>query len=261
MQTVKRDGAVILLIVVALAFQAHGKPGRKAHNMMDPKRYFEGVQLRLAEAIDKDSKQAIAQAITSGAKVDEAGKEGVTPLMYALVVKKKNSVAELLARSADPNKRAQNGENAVTLSGRLAISDLDYLKIVLRNGGDPNTVEKDDDPILILFIAQGNVDAIRVLAGAKANLDVLDRTKTPAIVHAAYSGNWDCVWALIAAGANWRVTHGSVSLAWLAHTSSWKPDSPMYPWLVKTIEFLKSQGVSFPPPSPQQMKAAQQPRQ
>jgi ankyrin repeat protein len=248
-----KTALLIFAIVTALVFQACARPGRKERNMMDPKRYFEGAQLRLADAIDKDSTEAIAQAVASGAKVDEPGKEGVTPLMYALVVKKKNAVAELLGRGADANKRAENKQNGMTLGARLAKFDLDYLRLLLAHKGDPNTREPDNDPILITMIDQLNNEGIRLLASGGANVNILDRTGKAAILVAGYADYWDCVWTLIDLGADWTVTDSGVTLAWLAHMANLHSDSPIYPWLKRCVDFMKARGVVFPPLSPQQV--------
>jgi ankyrin repeat protein len=170
--------------------------------------------------------------------------------MFALIRKHKPAVAELLKRGADPNRRSANGENGVTLAVRLAPSDLDYLKLVLESRGDPNTLEPDSDPVLSTVIGQNNPEAIQMLGAARADLNALDRTRAPLIVKAAYIAHWKCVWTLVELNADWRVDDKGVTVAWLAYSSQLKPDSPVYPWLQKTREFLLSHGVVFPPPSP-----------
>src|SRR2546421_9117253 len=156
----------LALFAVAFSWPAWGAPAQRKTSMMEAKSYFQGAQLRLAEAIEADSAAAVSAAVDAGAKLDQAGKEGVTPLMFALVQKKKQSVTELLRRGADPNKRAANGQNAMTLAARLAPFDLDYLKLALVHGGDPNSREPDNNPILVTVIGQNNPEAIKILAAA-----------------------------------------------------------------------------------------------
>jgi len=220
---------------------------------MNANGYFHGAQLRLAQAIESDNADAVNEALNAGAGLDAPGKEGITPLHFALVQKKKRSVTALLERGADPNKRSNNGQNTMTLATRLAPYDSEYLRLALKYGGNPNTLEPDHDPILATMIGQNNPEAIKILSAAKADLNVLDRTRSPAILAAAYMAHWNCVWTLIDLGADWRVADkGGATLAWIAHQSALNPDSPMYPWLQKVIEFLKSRGITFPPPSPQE---------
>jgi ankyrin repeat protein len=116
---------------------------KEASAIMEGKVYFKGAQLKLADAILTDRQEAIDQAVSAGALVDGPGAEGVTPCMFALVSQKKSAVEKLLKRGADPNKRAKNEENAVTLAVRLAPQDLDYLELVLQHGGNPDTLESD----------------------------------------------------------------------------------------------------------------------
>ena len=213
----------------------------------------------LAEAIDTDLPGNVAAALDAGADVQAAGKEGLTPLLYAMATRKKMAADELLKRGADPNRRADNKENAVTVAALLAPKDLGYLKLVLAHGGDPNTRMDNNDPVLVLLIAQANNEGIKVLAAAKADLNIKDRGNTDAIVLAAMIEHWDCVYTLLEAGARWdgqERTGGTVANQ--AYGSEIGKDSPLYPSLEKTTAFLKSKGVHFPPPSPTEVRKQRQ---
>jgi ankyrin repeat protein len=226
----------------------------EASSIMEAKDYFKGAQLQLGQAILAENLQAIDQALAEGANVNGAQVDGITPLMFALTSKKKSSVEALLKHKADPNQRAKNGENAVSLAMRLAPQDLEFLKVVLQYGGDPNTVQSDQDPVLAEAIGQNDPAAIQALAAAHADLNSRSRTGAPMVILAAYLAHWKCVWALVELGADWKAEDKGVTLAWLAYDSQMKPDSPAYPWLLKTKEFLLSHGVVFPPPSPKKIR-------
>lgn len=226
---------------------------------MTPDPIFSGKQVLLVEAIDRDDPAAIRAATASGAVLNQPGRQGVTPLHYALVQKKKAAVAELVRLGADPNLRAENGQNAVTLAARLAPQDLDYLRLVLDHGGDPNTREPNDSPILIRLIAESNIEGIRLLASKRADLNITDRTGDPAVLVAGSIEHWEAAYTLLELGADWRKIRGGRTLAYTSTTSSAAPGSAAYPWLKKTIEFLKSKGVAYPPLTPRQILAGQSP--
>jgi uncharacterized protein len=244
---------LLLAVFSFTACKAQTQPEKKETTMMDASRYFQGEQLKLAQAIDTDNAGAVGQEINRGAKVDEPGKTGITPLMYALVQKKKNAAKELLLRGANPNRRAENGHNAVTLAERLAYMDLDYLRIVLEFKGDPNTREPNNDPIMSQMISEHNIDGIRLLAAKGADLNARDRTNDPMTLVAGSIEHWDAVWALIELGSDWRASEGGRTLAYTAYTAAIRPGWKDYPWYEKTVEYLKEQGVKFPPPSPNEL--------
>ncbi len=209
--------------------------------------YFSGGQLKLTEAIDTDSAANVAAAVAGGASVSAPGKEKMTPLVYALANRKKKAAGELLRQHADPNQRTANGENGVTIATLLAAKDLDYLKLVLSHDGDPNTRQGNDEPILVILIAQANNPGIKLIAASKGDLNIKDRTGTYAILSAAMIGHWDCVYTLLQAGARWDVQWGpGTTVASLAEKADLGTDSPLYPDKEKTIEFLKERGVKFP---------------
>jgi ankyrin repeat protein len=226
----------------------------RSERMMEAKEYFSGLQLHLAEAIDANDGDKVQRAVMSGADVNGSGKQGVTPLMFALVGHRDKAVVALLKRGADPNARADNGHSGMTLATRLAPTDLTYLRLVLQHGGAPNARGPDRDPILIDLIGQGNNGGIRLLAASGADLNIESRTGRPAIIVAGLIDHWDSVWTLIELGADWNVRKNGQTIAWSAHTSNVRADSPIYPWLAKTVEFLKGKGVHFPPPSPAELR-------
>jgi hypothetical protein len=103
-------------------------------------------------------------------------------------------------------------------------------------------------------IGQNNPEAIKVLAAAHADLNVRDRTGTPAITEAAMILHWNCVWTLIELGADWKADDKGVTVPYLAYTCPFHADSPMYPWLQKAIAYFKKQGVAWPPAGPPKRK-------
>ena len=212
--------------------------------------WFTDPLLHPAYAIDNDNGESVVTACRD-VRVNAPGRQGITLLMYALIRRKKFAAAQLLKLGADPNQRAENKQNAVTLAARLAPEDLDYLQMVLDHHGDPNTREPNDDPILIRMIAESAIKAIRLLKEKGADLNVRDRNDSPAVLLAGSIEHWEPAWTLLELGADWAQTQGGRSLAWAAHTSVAKEGSNAYPFLQKTIEYLKAKRA-FPPLSPGQ---------
>jgi len=201
-------------------------------------------QIRLWRAIESDEPEKVKEAIAAGGRVNEDGENAVHPLVLALTQGKKNALRELLRNGANPNKRMETGESAVTLAARLAVTDLDPLKIVLDHRGNPDTCEPNGDPILMRLVAAGSGNGIRLLAAKGANLNARDRSNRMGILIAASFELWDLVCILIELGADWRTSQQD--LARVAYDSSVAREDPAYVWLEKTIRLLREPGTSFP---------------
>jgi hypothetical protein len=206
-------------------------------------------QIRLWQAIENDDAEAVKAAIAAGAPAKPDGENQVDPLLLALSQGKKNGLRELLKSGANPNRKTETDADAVTVAASMACRDLEFLRIVLDHRGNPNSREVNGDPVLIRLIAQGQTDGIRLLAAKGADLNARDGKNRPAILIAAWYELWNMVWTLIELGADWKAC--GQALARLAHRSGIDEQNGLYPWLKKTTEFLRAQGIAFPYDQPE----------
>lgn len=209
--------------------------------------WFNGKDAALEKAIDRDDPAAVDAALRDGANVNARGRTGATPLMYAIGHFRKNAYRELLQRGADPAQRDDERDNAVTLAASAFGKDRDYLSLALDRGADPNTLEADDDPILVRFIDERNLGAIDLLKEHGANLDIRDRTKRPAIIGAAIMEYWDVVWHLLQLGARYDYKDQPITMETAFRSPEvTPPDSPLWPYKVKSWKFLRDHGMRLP---------------
>jgi uncharacterized protein len=212
-------------------------------------KYFQGndAEKMLEQALEQDSAEGVVKAIKAGANPNTRGLYGVTPLEMAVGKFKKQVVAELLRQGADTSVRDVEGDNAVTIAVRAYKRDPQLLDMLLNAGADPNTLLNDGDPIIVHFLADHDLNAIRYLHGKGANIDARDRSNDPLIISEGISQDWDSVWTLLELGAKFDYPN---------HPFTWRhifsrpgiisPASSLWPFKVKSWKFLKQHGQPVP---------------
>jgi uncharacterized protein len=234
--------AVLLIIIVAVSKIVTG-----ARKKMDD-HYFIGEDRKLEVAIIADDCPTIAKALTQGANVNARGVQGITPLMLAVDMLKKSAVAELLARGAKPNDKAEDGNSAVSLAIENYRQSPDIFFAIMKAGGNPDIRRPDNDPVIIRFMNDCNCDYIRYMKSFGADLDIHTREDDPIITDAGLTGDWDVVWCLIELGG--RYDYESTAREPLSLTLAAvfpRPDSPIYPYKKKVWQFLHDRGIKLQP--------------
>jgi ankyrin repeat protein len=140
----------------------HALAGWKAED------YFDNQQVvELCRAIEANDVAEMERLIAAGADVKAVGKGGMTPLLWALPDRKLERFRCLLEHGADPNVTIESdfgvsqrplhphpaggaqyqdrgcppGQSVTHLAARSP--EIEYLKLVLAHGGDPNIVDKE----------------------------------------------------------------------------------------------------------------------
>ncbi|MDO9224835.1 MAG: hypothetical protein Q8M09_04365 [Pseudomonadota bacterium] len=233
--------AVLALAGVGWWWNANGRTKVK-------RGFFENEAAALEAAIKADDRAGIARVLASGVNVNTRGWHNVTPLMLAVDTLKQQAVAELLARGADPNLKADDGAGVVSLAVANYREAPEIMFQVLRAGGDPNARRPGDDPVIMRFVNDRNCEYIRHMKALGANLDITTRAGDPIITDAALGQDWDVAWCLIELGAKYdyeRTSRQPISESLRGTFPA--PDSPIYPYKVKVWEHLKAHGIAVPP--------------
>jgi uncharacterized protein len=118
---------------------------------------------------------AVNSALKRGADPNGKGKDGATPIFWAMACENARGVEALLKAGADPNYRLPAGDTPVTVAA--GIKSPDILKLLLKYHGDPNATN-DRRP----YVA-GNALANALSVGI-------------------YGYGWDNYYALLDAGAD-----------------------------------------------------------
>jgi uncharacterized protein len=210
---------------------------------------FTGPNAALERAIEADDPRAVDAAVAAGADANARGTHGVTPLAFAVGTFRRQAAAALIAHRADPNRKDDEGDNAVTLAATAYARDPQLLAMVLDAGGDPNTRFYNGAPLITRFGNDYNFAAMTWLHKRGADIDA-DDDGWPLVVGYANSVDWDVVWHLIELGARTdtpRAREGLIAAFVLPEVT--QPDSPLYPAKVKVWRHLKAQGANPTPPA------------
>jgi len=209
---------------------------------------FQGREEALEQAILQDNALAVAKLIEGGADPNARGRNEVTPVEFAVGNLKKHATTELLRHGADLNLKDVEGDNAVTLAVRAYNKEPDLLAIVLKSGGDPNTRQPDGDPVIAHFIHDHNLEAIRFMKAAGADIDARSRSGDPLIIEVGITEDWDVLWTLLDLGAKYDYPDEPMNLVKAFATPEvTPPDSPLWPYKVKVWKFLHERGLPLPP--------------
>ena len=237
------------LLVAALLFAADARALTTTRAMTPQNQFFaSGPQADLEIAIRADDVSAVTRSLAHGAAVNATGKFNVTPLMVAVDAQSPRAVAALLKAGALPNAKALDGNGPVSLavkSCRAEPNGRDIMLAVFKGGGDPNTRQPDDDPVLMRFILDHDASGLALMKSLGANLNIRDRAGRPMVNNVAMSQDWDMAWALIELGAE---VHGddeksTRELIKALNLKNPSPDSPLHAYKVKVWQFLRDKGL------------------
>jgi hypothetical protein len=194
----------------------------------------------LERSIESDDDVGIVKAIKEGANPNTQGLHGITPLIMAVGKFKKQAVFELLNHGASTEQRDLEGDNAVTLAVRAYKREPELLHMILKSGGDPNTLFSNGNPIIVRFLNDFNFDAVRYIKNVGANIDARNKSERSFIISYSISEDWDVVWILLELGAKYIYFHEPMNWRKIFSTPNiTPPDSPLWPYKVKVWKFLK----------------------
>lgn len=159
-----------------------------------------------------------AFALKAGPEIAKAvGKDGMTPLLWAMMDQKPKAVAALLEQGADPNLRIQRTigsardgvtEGAAPIHIAAGMHDTAYLKLLLEASADPNLQSAGTFKETPIYFAITHLDGIDqhldLLLQHGAELDH-QGTTTP-VMHAVSVGKYTTALLLLRSGADPSVT-------------------------------------------------------
>ena len=187
------------------AYAKNGPEPDKPIMYMTPAELFSNPQLRqLAVAAQKGRVKKIDALIAAGVNVNGKGKYGITPLFSAVQVGNKKGFDALLNHGADPNVIGTDG---YTLMNQIACcSPVPYfMEMALKHGANPNLVEPatGKTPLIAAVTVTGKVNIPPLIkAGANLNYET-PVEKTTAMMDAVLDGQFDVVYELLEAGADY----------------------------------------------------------
>ena len=211
----------------------------------------------LAVAIKKGDLKKIDELLDSGVDVNAQGKDDITPLGWALMIKNKAAFRRLLERGADPNQKILKfGTGALTVTDIVARDETDsqWLELVLKHGGDPNVATTDDrdTPIVSVIyycsIGPGKDKNLELLIKAGADLNHQDVEGWTPLMRAMMHNAYDIAYRFLQAGADYRIKDNQGrDLAYDLITADFELGRDGQMWRERLIDFLEEKGCDFGP--------------
>jgi uncharacterized protein len=164
------------------------------------------AQSPLADATQRQDKQAVLSLVAKKADVNAAQPDGATALHWAVYAEDAETTALLIRAGANVNVRNNYGVSPLAIAAKQANPNI--LGQLMKAGADPNDkinfINADETPLMHAARA-GNVDAVKMLllAGAQVNARESWNGQSP-IQWAAAEGYGAVVEALIEGGADIR---------------------------------------------------------
>jgi hypothetical protein len=213
----------------------------------------------LAEAAGTGNLPEIDRLISSGVDVNSLGEDGITPLLWAMLMHNHEGFQRLLERGANPNLKTPKWSHCCSVMGTVAGSQLDdsfYLNTVLEHGGDPNLrdfagthgdKEIYSTPLERAALYSRRIENLEMLVRAGADLEPkgADFNATP--LTTAATVNWyEGVYYLLQAGADYNhKDDNGATIADYAVDESVPHTDEMNRWKDKVLDFLEEKGVDL----------------
>ena len=236
----------IILFGAIFSFTGCG-PSSKSVSIEPSFAFSDTKQKALAEAAEAGDCDKIEAAVKLGANVNAVGEYKLTALWYAFTSQRKKAFKRLLELGADPNTLNQAGDTLV--GACLMIDDLDYLKLTLAHGGNPNAINASrDEPIIFSAItyAKSN-EKIDLLIKGSANLNIRSSDGSTAIIYASSVRQMETVKFLIEKGADpFLRDNNGLDIAVGLFGPNWDKSSQVWEIRCEVIKILEEKfGVSF----------------
>ena len=137
--------------------------------------------------------------VEAGADVNAANRRRSTPLHWAIADEAK--VRFLLGRGANANAKVVEGRTPLFLATQLG-NPYGVMRALLEHGADPNLASAAGQTPLMISATRGDLEAITLLLGAKAEINARNGAGETALMAAATDGNPIVVRYLLERGAD-----------------------------------------------------------
>jgi len=177
---------------------------------MNASEYFESqAQIDLVKASERGDAEGISRAIDQGAVVNKLGKQGMTPLFWALAKQNLEGFRLLLEHGADPHVVVElpkdfqaSHAGAVEMASKL--ENPRYLRALLEHGADPNMIvsEESRQTPIYLAIMHRRLDNIKVLLEFGAEINYQDNAFQTPLMRATSARMYEIALFLLRSGAD-----------------------------------------------------------
>jgi ankyrin repeat protein len=221
--------------------------------------YKDSKIIKLCKAISRNDEQAVDELLQQGVDINAIGKEGMTPLWWAFSLNSKKRFEMVLKKGGNPNIRTkmQYGKSVMNLAVRH--KDVDYLKLALKYGGNPNYQDTEYCTLLYDAIPYHSLEKVKLLYEAGADINHQDYMGNGLFMHAIGHLYYDIAFFLLEHGYDYTAPLQQYTIAEIiaGEYQQRDPNYYLYPYLLKIIDFLESKGVKIDLETPFKVKPVQ----
>jgi ankyrin repeat protein len=127
------------------------------------------AETTLLDAAEAGDRAAVLRMLAQGAKVNAAGPDGTTAIMWAAANDDLDLVRALIKAGADVKLKNQFGTSALTEAAILGSAPI--IDALLKAGADPNTKNPEGETPLMAVARSGKIEAAKLLLDAKADIN------------------------------------------------------------------------------------------
>ncbi len=244
MKSIQSFIATILLILLAACAPEGVKV--RGHDARD---FFEDEKVvELCAAVANGDLLMIDRLVEEGTNVNTVGKDGMTPLMWAFLAENKAAFQRLLELDADPHVLVWEDESVMSFVTEA--ENIDYLRIALEYGGDPNWYcPRFKKPLLGVSLIAANVESAKLLIKMGADPNGRDASGQPILMLAAVFNRYDLVELMLEAGADYTMEDNwGYTLVDTIEEGNIAQEGPHYQWRQNVIDYLRERGVEVKKP-------------
>ena len=171
---------------------------------------------KLYSAIRANDIPQMKSLLDKGVGANEAGPEGVTPLMAAAEIGSLDAMKLLVDRHADVNAKNASGSTALMWS----VTDAKKVSLLLDHGADVNVAARSGRTALIIAsFVNPSADVVRMLMGKGANVAVMDQRKVTPLNAATFGNDTATIRLLLGASADFQTADTFIGLTPLINAS------------------------------------------
>jgi ankyrin repeat protein len=191
--------------------------------------------------IDGDYQQA-DKLLNAGVDINTVGKEGITPLFWLIAEEHADdltAIEYMLKNGADPNYQDPQREISAMWFASGG-NKPEFLKLLIRYGGDVNQIGRRDESMLMVASGQGRLENIQILLDNGADMAWDNRFDMSAASTCLTLGRFDLTVFFLEQGFDGDLQ----TLA--AYVEGRVANEDMQPYKEKAIDILREKGAEFP---------------
>ncbi len=207
---------------------------------------FENKGVRsLAIAAASGDVEKIRELHMENVDVNYKGKEGITPLFWAMLAGNKVGFEELLKIGADPGVYNKYGSSVLRYVSDMR--DTDYLELALKYGGDPDHyIKSTKNPLIHNVCTPGPMRGLELVVEAGADINITDGTGMTPVMTCVLHLQYDKALYLLEKGAKYKGVKDDFGRTFADVITDY-PGNPEIAAIqeprTKVIEFLAKRGV------------------